>query len=220
MQEEKVLFDAPAASIIKIFKAALPPQYRMTKEAKDAFQRAASVFIFYLTHCANDICREKKRQTIKGEDIVAALKELEFDPFVETIENFMLKKEAEIESKKRPREESSKQQATSAAIISTQPLSSLLPSSSSSAGPTTRAGADDDEEDDTEEEDEGVGDDHFAGEVLVSEAEADAAVAVGDDDDDDDDDEDEGEDDSGAFGRPGGDDSADPEPSPKQRKME
>lgn len=60
--------------MIIILCKALPEGMLMTKDARLAFVRAAGIFIFYLTHCSNDFCRESKRQTIYTQDVVNALK--------------------------------------------------------------------------------------------------------------------------------------------------
>ena len=41
------------------------------------------------THSANDFCKEGKRQTISAQDVIAALKELEFEEFVTPLEKFL-----------------------------------------------------------------------------------------------------------------------------------
>ena len=48
----------------------------ITKDARQAFIRAAGVFIFYVTHCANDFAKEGKRSTISTQDIILSLNEL------------------------------------------------------------------------------------------------------------------------------------------------
>ena len=46
-----------------------PDNIQVTKEAKQAFAKAAGIFIVYLTTCANDICKDKKKQTVTAQDI-------------------------------------------------------------------------------------------------------------------------------------------------------
>jgi DNA polymerase epsilon subunit 3 len=67
-------FELPAACVNRIIKSALNENIQMTKEARSAFIRAVSIFIFYITHGANDFCREAKRQTIFPHDVINALK--------------------------------------------------------------------------------------------------------------------------------------------------
>jgi hypothetical protein len=67
-----VLFNMIIIIIINL--KALPEGMLMTKDARCAFVRAAGIFVFYLTHCSNDFCRESKRQTIYTQDVINALK--------------------------------------------------------------------------------------------------------------------------------------------------
>lgn len=67
-------YEIPAASVNRLIKAALSDNIQMTKDARAAFVRAISVFIFYITHGANDFSREAKRQTIYPTDVINALK--------------------------------------------------------------------------------------------------------------------------------------------------
>lgn len=82
-------FEPPQASVNRIVKQVLPPNIQLTKDARAAFTRAAGVFIFYLTHCANEFSKEGKRQTIYASDIKKALKELDFDDLEGPFEEFM-----------------------------------------------------------------------------------------------------------------------------------
>lgn len=67
-------FELPAAYIYKIIKSVLPENMIMTKEARTAIVRAAGIFIFYITHGANDFCRESKRSTIYTADVINSLR--------------------------------------------------------------------------------------------------------------------------------------------------
>ena len=49
---------------------------------------------------ANDFCKEGKRQTISAQDVIAAMKELEFDEFVEPLERFLEAHRKDLASKK------------------------------------------------------------------------------------------------------------------------
>ena len=65
-------FEPPQAVVNRIMKGVLPDNVQVTKDARTAFSRASGVFIFYLTHCANDISKEKKRSTIYASDVSVA----------------------------------------------------------------------------------------------------------------------------------------------------
>ena len=62
-------FEPPQAVVNRVMKSVLPDSVQITKDARSAFTRAAGVFIFYLTHCANDISKDKRRSTIYGQDV-------------------------------------------------------------------------------------------------------------------------------------------------------
>ena len=62
------------------------------RDAKLAFQKAAGIFIMYLTYCATDFCKQHHRSTISANDVFDALNELEFDEYVEPL------KECEFDS--------------------------------------------------------------------------------------------------------------------------
>ncbi|RYY81865.1 hypothetical protein EON63_14535 [archaeon] len=67
-------FELPMASVSRVIKAALPDNISVTKDARTALARASGVFVFYLTHAANEISRESKRQTILTSDVTKALR--------------------------------------------------------------------------------------------------------------------------------------------------
>ena len=93
-------YDPPQAVVQRVVKTALPENCSVTKESKAAFTRAAGIFIVYLTSCANDFCMENKRQTISSADVLAALKELEFDDFVPQVQEFLDESRKEATAKK------------------------------------------------------------------------------------------------------------------------
>jgi DNA polymerase epsilon subunit 3 len=67
-------FELPLACVNRVLKAALPGNFSLTKETRLAFARAVGVFVFYLTHCASEVSRDSKRQTIVTNDVIKALK--------------------------------------------------------------------------------------------------------------------------------------------------
>ncbi len=71
-------FEPPAAYVYKIIKNVLPENMIMTKEARTAIVRACGIFIFYITHGANDFCREAKRSTIYTSDVINSLKYVQY----------------------------------------------------------------------------------------------------------------------------------------------
>ena len=100
-------------------KQVLPENIQVTKDARAgnllidfiiiyyitiyilAFTRAAGIFIFYLTTCANDYAKDSKRSTIMRQDVLNALKELDFDEFIPPLEAFLDQYTKDQEDKKK-----------------------------------------------------------------------------------------------------------------------
>ncbi|KAG7359584.1 histone-like transcription factor CBF/NF-Y [Nitzschia inconspicua] len=84
-----VEFEPPVACVRRILKNTLHSHTNVGKDATTAFARASGIFIIYLTACANDFARENRRQTITANDVLAAIKELEFDEFTPELTAFL-----------------------------------------------------------------------------------------------------------------------------------
>mmetsp|Transcript_9226 Transcript_9226/g.13858 ORF Transcript_9226/g.13858 Transcript_9226/m.13858 type:complete len:141 (+) Transcript_9226:85-507(+) len=93
-------FEPPQACVHRIIKSVLPENAQIGKDAKAAFARSAGVFILYLTACANEFCKDAKRQTISAQDVLSAIKELEFDEFEDKLNDFLRAFREEQERKK------------------------------------------------------------------------------------------------------------------------
>lgn len=65
----------------------------------------AGIFIFYLTHCANEFSKENKRSTISTQDVLNALKELDFGDFEAPLVDFLEKYRQEVTSKAKSKKE-------------------------------------------------------------------------------------------------------------------
>ena len=50
----------------------------IAKDALDGVQQACKIFIHYLTSTANDICTESKRSTLSADDVIRAVREIDF----------------------------------------------------------------------------------------------------------------------------------------------
>ncbi|PON48180.1 Transcription initiation factor [Trema orientale] len=59
--------------------------FNVHKDALLAFTESARIFIHYLSATANDLCKESKRQTISGDDVLKALEEIEFSEFLKPL---------------------------------------------------------------------------------------------------------------------------------------
>mmetsp|Transcript_1792 Transcript_1792/g.2479 ORF Transcript_1792/g.2479 Transcript_1792/m.2479 type:complete len:183 (-) Transcript_1792:84-632(-) len=93
-------FEPPLACVRRILRKSLPSSTNVGKDASTAFARACGIFVLYLTACANDFCRENRRQTITANDVLAAVTELDFDEFIPQLKTFLERYRAEEKTKK------------------------------------------------------------------------------------------------------------------------
>ncbi|KAJ8612441.1 hypothetical protein CTAYLR_006572 [Chrysophaeum taylorii] len=149
-------WEPPAACINRIVKAALPEQVQVTKEAKSAFAKSAGIFILYLTTCANDFCKDKKRQTVSAADVMQAITELEFDEFKAQLQAFLASFRANEGSKRKASSSSKGKESAAPKAVDAAPAPN-------NEGDEEGAPPDDDAaavvEQDDEEDDEPVVDD-------------------------------------------------------------
>ncbi|XP_013781220.1 DNA polymerase epsilon subunit 3-like [Limulus polyphemus] len=86
MAERPEDFNLPNSVITRIVKDALPEGVNVSKEAKSALSKAASVFVLYATTCANNFTLKDKRKTLSGNDVLAAVQDMEFDMLLEPLQ--------------------------------------------------------------------------------------------------------------------------------------
>ncbi|KAG9134025.1 hypothetical protein Leryth_004727 [Lithospermum erythrorhizon] len=79
----------PIANVGRIMKQILPPNAKVSKEAKETMQECASEFISFVTGEASDKCKKEKRKTVNGDDVCWALGNLGFDDFTETMKIYL-----------------------------------------------------------------------------------------------------------------------------------
>lgn len=101
----------PMANVARLMKDALPPQVSVTKEARSALTRAASVFILYLTTTASGNASNKKLKTLQAQHIFEALEEIEFEHFVGPLKEFLEQYRASQKEKRESKGTTSKQPA-------------------------------------------------------------------------------------------------------------
>lgn len=87
----------PIANVGKIMKQALPQGAKISKEAKETMQECASEFIAFVTGEASEKCREGKRKTINGEDVICAFKTLGLDHYADAMERYLHKYREHVE---------------------------------------------------------------------------------------------------------------------------
>ncbi|XP_072984402.1 nuclear transcription factor Y subunit B-4-like [Typha latifolia] len=81
----------PIANVGRIMKQVLPPNAKISKQAKETMQECASEFVSFITGEASDRCRKEKRKTINGDDICYAMKSLGLDEYAETMGRYLHK---------------------------------------------------------------------------------------------------------------------------------
>eukprot|EP00069_Balaena_mysticetus_P014985 bmy_08971T0 len=82
MAERPEDLNLPNAVITGIIKEALPDGVSISKEARSAISRAASVFVLYATSCANNFAMKGKRKTLNASHVLSATEKMEFQRFV------------------------------------------------------------------------------------------------------------------------------------------
>lgn len=83
MAERLEDLNLPVTAIIRIIKEVLPPHVIISKDAKTALARAASVFILYVSNQATTIANSRNKKTISAQDVLEALSQVDFDCLIE-----------------------------------------------------------------------------------------------------------------------------------------
>ncbi|KAK1437247.1 hypothetical protein QVD17_03036 [Tagetes erecta] len=79
----------PIANVGRIMKQILPPNAKISKEAKETMQECVSEFISFVTGEASDHCRKEKRKTVNGDDVCWAMLNLGFDDYAEPLKRYL-----------------------------------------------------------------------------------------------------------------------------------
>lgn len=87
MAEKLEDLNLPISVISRLIKDALPDGTIVSKEARTAIARAASVFVLYLTSTSNNVALKSKqsRKTISGDDVFQAVIDTDFEMFEEPL---------------------------------------------------------------------------------------------------------------------------------------
>ncbi|KAF7488302.1 hypothetical protein SSS_07190 [Sarcoptes scabiei] len=81
----------PIANISRIMKKSIPSNGKIAKDAKECIQECVSEFVSFITSEASDRCKQEKRKTINGEDILFSMATLGFDNYIEPLKNYLMK---------------------------------------------------------------------------------------------------------------------------------
>ncbi|KAL3848657.1 hypothetical protein ACJIZ3_010539 [Penstemon smallii] len=72
-------------------RRALPPNAKISNDAKEAVQHCVTEFISFITSEAIQKCQHEGRRIIKPEDVISAMEELGFDDYKEPLDLFLKK---------------------------------------------------------------------------------------------------------------------------------
>uniref|UniRef100_A0A1B6J5U9 DNA polymerase epsilon subunit 3 n=1 Tax=Homalodisca liturata TaxID=320908 RepID=A0A1B6J5U9_9HEMI len=107
MAEKLEDLNLPLSVVARLVKEGLPDGVIVSKEAKTAVARAASVFVLYITSTANTIAMRNKRKTINSDDVFQAVIDTEYqwlqEPLKESFEDFKKLQRQKKESAARKR---------------------------------------------------------------------------------------------------------------------
>ncbi|XP_063945828.1 nuclear transcription factor Y subunit B-1 [Daucus carota subsp. sativus] len=81
----------PIANISRIMRKAVPQNGKIAKESKERIQECVTDFISYITGEASDKCREDKRKTISGDDVLWAMSRAGFQNYIGPLTLYMHK---------------------------------------------------------------------------------------------------------------------------------
>lgn len=79
----------PTANIVRIMRKVLPPQAKISDEAKETIQECVSEYISFVTGEANQRCKEEQRKTVTAEDVIWAMDKLGLDNYVQPLTAFL-----------------------------------------------------------------------------------------------------------------------------------
>ncbi|KAF5452362.1 hypothetical protein F2P56_027368 [Juglans regia] len=86
-EQERLML--PIANVGRIMKQILPPNTKISKEAKETMQDCVSEFISFVTCEASEKCRKERRKTVNGDDVCWALETLGFDEYAGPMKRYL-----------------------------------------------------------------------------------------------------------------------------------
>ncbi|KAM6565958.1 hypothetical protein CsatA_025086 [Cannabis sativa] len=94
-QDQRLL---PIANVGRMMKQILPPNAKISKEAKETMQECVSEFVSFVTGEASEKCRRERRKTVNGDDVCWALAALGFDEYAGPLKRYLHRyRELEVE---------------------------------------------------------------------------------------------------------------------------
>ncbi|KAK4997954.1 hypothetical protein LTR66_002731 [Elasticomyces elasticus] len=131
--------------IQRLAKGVLPPNTSIQKEALAAFSKSATVFVNYIAAHGNEAAQAAGKKTIQPLDVMAAIKELEFEGFLPRLEAELEKYNTIQCEKRNSYRRKVKEGRQSAALVTTN---GETPAPDSSSGGASVAGHSDTHDED------------------------------------------------------------------------
>lgn len=92
MVEKVSDFKMPEKVVTRLLRDALPDNVLVSKDAKNAACRSASIFILQLSITAAEIAQTNKRRTLENQDIIKAVTELGLEEYAPQLVRFGARK--------------------------------------------------------------------------------------------------------------------------------
>ncbi|TDG45818.1 hypothetical protein AWZ03_007773 [Drosophila navojoa] len=108
----------PNAVIARLIKEALPDGSNVSKEARAAIAKAASVFAIFITSSSTALAHKQNHRTITAKDILQTLNELDFESFVPSLTQDLEVYRKMVKDKKESKANNKKDASTGDAIAS------------------------------------------------------------------------------------------------------
>ncbi|ALC38975.1 Chrac-14 [Drosophila busckii] len=108
----------PNAVIARLIKEALPEGSNVSKEARAAIAKAASVFAIFVTSSSTALAHKQNHKTITAKDILQTLNDLDFESFVPLLSQDLEVYRKMIKDKKESKANSKKDASTGDAATS------------------------------------------------------------------------------------------------------
>uniref|UniRef100_A0A8C4LRB3 DNA polymerase epsilon subunit 3 n=1 Tax=Equus asinus asinus TaxID=83772 RepID=A0A8C4LRB3_EQUAS len=105
MTESPEDLNFPNAVVTRIIKEALLDGVNISKEARSAISRAASVFMLSATYWANNFAMKGKRKPLNASDVLSAMEEMEFQRFITLLKEALEAYKREKKGKKEASEQ-------------------------------------------------------------------------------------------------------------------
>ncbi|KAH8378090.1 hypothetical protein KR093_009129 [Drosophila rubida] len=108
----------PNAVIARLIKEAIPDGSNVSKEARAAIAKAASVFAIFVTSSSTALAHKQNHRTITAKDILQTLNELDFESFVPSLTQDLEVYRKMVKDKKESKANNKKDVSTGDAVAS------------------------------------------------------------------------------------------------------